>query len=168
MIIKITGISEGTHSYRFDDSVNKLGLGNPFSGNITADIELNKSHNQVILNVDMKAAAVFECDRCTKVFEQQLGSVYKVVYFFGSEPVNSIDSNIIYLPPDADKINIAPEMRDYAVLSIPMKRLCREDCRGLCPKCGTDLNEAECGCEKDNSENRWLPLTDLKSKLNNN
>ncbi len=168
MIIKIAGLSEGSHSYQFNESVNKLELGSPFSENITVDVELNKSHNQVILNVDLKASAVFECDRCNKVFEKKLNPVYKVVYFFGNEPEDNIDTNIVYLQPDADKINIAPEMRDYALLAIPMKKLCREDCKGLCPVCGTDLNEADCGCEKNGTDSRWLPLMDLKKKINNN
>lgn len=168
MIIKIAGLSEGSHSYHFNESASKLELGNPFSENITADVELNKSLNQIILSVDLKVSAVFECDRCNKVFEKQLNPVYKVIYFFGKEPENNADTNIVYLHPDTDKINIAPEIRDYALLAIPMKKLCTEECKGLCPECGTDLNESECDCIKDGTDSRWLPLMDLKKKINNN
>jgi uncharacterized protein len=44
-----------------------------------------------------------------------------------------------------------------------MQPLCREDCRGLCPRCGADLNEGECACEPGPVDNRWAGLAQLKS-----
>jgi len=91
-----------------------------------------------------------------------------MVYFFGKESVDNGSINIVYLPMDADKIDLTAELRDYAVLSIPMKNLCKEDCLGLCYKCGKNLNEGECDCEKTNIDIRWQPLIELKKRLNTN
>ena len=49
-----------------------------------------------------------------------------------------------------------------------MKRLCKEDCKGLCVKCGSDLNEKQCECEDSEIDDRWKVLTELKNKLNKN
>jgi uncharacterized protein len=49
-----------------------------------------------------------------------------------------------------------------------MKKLCREDCKGLCNVCGKDLNDGDCNCDRSNADIRWLPLKELKNKLNNN
>jgi uncharacterized protein len=168
MIIKIAGLSEGVHYYKFEEPIESLGLDNPFFGNLTADVELSKSHREIILKVDVKVNANFECDRCTKDSVQQLNPVYQVVYLFGNPPDENVNINVIYLHPEADKINIAPEVRDYVLLSLPMKKLCMEECKGLCRNCGKDLNEGDCKCETNNIDSRWLPLKELQKKLNNN
>jgi uncharacterized protein len=168
MIIKIAGLSEGVHYYKFEEPIESLGLESPFFGNLTADVELSKSHSEIILKVDVKVNANFECDRCTKNFVQQLNPVYQVVYLFGNPPDDNININVIYLHSEADKINIAPEVRDYVLLALPMKMLCMEECKGLCRNCGKDLNEADCNCETENTDSRWLPLKELQKKLNNN
>ena len=47
------------------------------------------------------------------------------------------------------------------LLSLPMKSLCREDCRGLCPQCGHNLNNGECGCRQETVDPRLAALKDL-------
>ena len=76
--------------------------------------------------------------------------------------------DITYLPHDADKIDISKDVRDYLILSVPMKRLCKEDCKGLCYKCGKDLNEGKCDCTELEVDDRWKPLLELKNKINKN
>ena len=49
-----------------------------------------------------------------------------------------------------------------------MKNLCKEDCKGLCQKCGTDLNKEKCSCKAEEIDPRWKPLVNLKDKLNLN
>jgi len=168
MYIKIAGLSEGSHTYRFDDNVEHLGLEKPFFGNFSADVELNKSHSQIVLKVNVRLKAAFECDRCTRNYEQELNPVYTVVDFFGSEPQDNTDVNVIYIPHEADKIDLVHEMRDYSLLAVPMKKLHSPDCKGLCFRCGIDLNEADCSCDKESVDSKWLPLKELKNKLSNN
>ncbi len=50
-------------------------------------------------------------------------------------------------------------------LNIPMKPLCRPDCKGLCPTCGADRNETACSCEEPTADSRWAALAALKSRL---
>ena len=87
---------------------------------------------------------------------------------FGQEPDDNDSIDISYLPLEADKIDITKDVRDYALLAIPMKKLCKEDCKGLCVNCGKNLNEGDCNCSKDMIDPRWLPLQELKNKLNIN
>ncbi len=168
MKIKISNLSDGVHNFYFDEDVGELDLKEPFWGNCKVDVELNKLHNQIILNANLTLNAKFDCDRCNKNFDTVLTGSYKIVYLLGTEPVESESLNIAYLPLDADKIELAGDVRDYAFLAIPMKKLCKEDCKGLCVKCGKDLNEGECNCEFQNTDPRWLPLAELKNKINNN
>ena len=168
MKIKISSLSDGVHNFNFDESVEELGLEEPFHGNFKVDVELNKLHNQIILNANLTLNANFDCDRCNKNYDDVLTSSYQMVYLSGTEPIDNGAINITYLPFDADKIELDNDVRDYALLAIPMKKLCKDDCKGLCSNCGKDLNEGDCGCEHNTVDPRWLPLKELKNKLNNN
>ena len=168
MIIKISGLRDGIHDFNFDDNISELRLETPFFGNFIAKISLNKSHNQIILTVNISLNANFDCDRCSSNYNKVLKSKFQMVYFFGKEPVDTDSINTVYLPLDADKIDLKAELRDYAVLSIPMKNLCKEDCLGLCYKCGKNLNEGECDCERTNIDLKWQPLIELKKRFKTN
>lgn len=61
-----------------------------------------------------------------------------------------------------DKIDLEPMVRDVVVLGIPTRPLHRADCKGLCPRCGTDLNERDCGHRRELVDLRWAPLKSLK------
>jgi uncharacterized protein len=72
--------------------------------------------------------------------------------------------DIIYLHPETDKIDLSEDVRDYALLALPMKKLCSENCKGLCPKCGKNLNDGPCECRDEKIDPRWEPLQKLKTK----
>ena len=168
MKIKISNLSEGSHQFRFSEPVNVIGLEEPFEGNIVVDVELKKTHNQIILDSSINADAVFECDRCTTSFKRQLKANYEMVYLQGVEPADTKSDNITYITAEKDSIDISDDVRDYAVLSVPMKKLCTEECKGLCVKCGKNLNEGDCSCNQNEIDARWQPLMDLKNKLSTN
>ena len=56
-------------------------------------------------------------------------------------------------------------LREQVLLATPVRALCREDCKGLCPHCGRNLNIEQCNCEQHVSDPRWDALNDLKNKL---
>ncbi|MHB8579595.1 MAG: YceD family protein [Ignavibacteriaceae bacterium] len=168
MIIKISNLREGVHNYIFDEPIKEIGIEDFFFGNVLAEIELNKSNNQIVLNATLKLNANFECDRCNTNCTTNITMNYQMVYLFGKEPVESDSINVVYLPLDADKIKLDDDIKDFALLSIPMKKLCKDDCKGLCFKCGKNLNEGNCSCDKSEIDVRWLPLVELKNKINTN
>ena len=61
-----------------------------------------------------------------------------------------------------DGLFLADVLAEQVNLSLPMKVICRSDCRGLCPHCGANLNNEECRCEKHASDARLAPLARLK------
>jgi len=67
------------------------------------------------------------------------------------------------LDPDAyliedGQLDLAPLVRETALLELETERVCREDCAGLCPVCGVDRNSAECSCDSSVRDNRWAAL----------
>lgn len=167
MIIKISNLLEGEHYFNFDENVQKLELEEPFFGNFSTDVKLTKLHNQIILDSHTKINARFECDRCGTEFETLLENDYEMVYLMNEVPEESEAINVVYLPADAVTINIKNDLREFAILSIPMKKLCKRDCKGLCYRCGGDLNKNECNCSNAEIDPRWQKLIDLKNNINN-
>jgi uncharacterized protein len=71
------------------------------------------------------------------------------------------EEDIIHVEHDVVKFDIGGYVHDAIILSLPMKIVCREDCKGLCVVCGGNLNEGECGCRPENSDPRWQGLGGL-------
>ena len=168
MIIKISNLNVGEHHFVFEDKVDVLDLDKPFYGKYKSSVKLNKLHDQLILSVDSVFKVKFECDRCGTEFKTSLKSDYQMIYLMNESPEETDSLNVAYLNRDADKIDLKSDVREFALLSIPMKKLCKEDCKGLCYKCGADLNIEKCSCQQHEIDDRWKPLMILKDKFNSN
>ena len=168
MRIKISGLENGMYEYDFEANIEKIDLTKPLFGNYNTNVVLNKFDDQIILEASTTIGANFICDRCGTAFKQTVKSKYKMIYLLRSIEGAEEEINITYLSPDTHIIDISKDVRDYMILSTPMKRLCKEDCKGLCAKCGVDLNEKQCDCNDDEIDDRWKVLLELKNKLNKN
>lgn len=60
------------------------------------------------------------------------------------------------------QIDLSPAVREQILLSVPASPLCREDCKGLCPRCGKDLNDGDCGCDRTAMDPRWSALKGIQ------
>jgi uncharacterized protein len=65
---------------------------------------------------------------------------------------------------EGKEIDLSPAVREQVLLSVPASPLCREDCLGLCAKCGKDLNEGDCGCDRSVIDPRWAALKGIQLK----
>jgi len=62
-------------------------------------------------------------------------------------------------------MDLEDSLREQILLAVPIKTLCRYDCKGLCPTCGANRNEQPCGCDQSKPDPRWAALAELKNKL---
>lgn len=166
MLIKFTNLHVGIHELKFEKDVNELQLGDQFVDNLILDCKLDKSQHQIVVNCNLTISAQLNCDRCNSDFTKDFSSEFTLTYLFGKEDADNTDLNVKYLSLTDDKIDLTDDIVDYAKLSVPMKKLCSEDCMGLCVKCGTNLNQNNCGCNEDIENPVWEPLLKLKDKLN--
>jgi uncharacterized protein len=65
-------------------------------------------------------------------------------------------------PFDGEQVDLAPMVRELVLMELPAAPLCREDCAGLCPTCGADLNAGSCDCPVDDRDPRWAALDVLR------
>lgn len=164
MKIKITNFSDGIHYFDFTEPAKSLDLDEPFTGDVNVKVRMDKSHSQIVLFCDLTVMGNLVCDRCGADFQGEIKSSFILTYLFDKEQVESDDLNLYYLSPETDKIDIRGDVKEYARISVPMKILCSEDCRGLCPRCGKNLNEGDCDCQPDQINPVWSELLKLKKK----
>ena len=103
-----------------------------------------------------------ECRRCLTPADAPVN--LEIGALFTQDPEALEDPDSYPVAPDATEIDVTPAVREELLLAAPRYVLCREDCKGMCPQCGQDLNAGPCGCAPA-TDARWQPLKSLKDKL---
>lgn len=164
MKIQISGLSEGIHQYAFEVQASELELGEQFQGTVTVHATLDKTPTQLLLTATIHTQGRFECDRCVAPFTATLSPSYTMVYVNeGSDTTDLDPSEFQLLPSGAHMIELAEDVRQTTLLAVPLKLLCSEQCKGLCPKCGKNLNEGACSCKEEIVDTRWERLRHLRA-----
>jgi len=78
-------------------------------------------------------------------------------------PVTGTEAEISYY--EGESLLLEDVLREQVLLAVPLKATCRQDCKGLCPQCGANLNLTQCSCAEPAEDPRWSGLRDLRSKL---
>lgn len=137
----------------------EIGMDERFVAPVKVQATLEKNPKHVYLKADIRSDGVFTCDRCLDDFRREIETSYNLLYKFGSEEGTAPgDQEIVYIHPEASFVDIADDVRQYSILAVPQKLLCREDCKGLCPTCGINRNRASCKCESEEVDQRWQGL----------
>ncbi len=110
----------------------------------------------------LRSRMVGECRRCLAPVAVPI--VADVDALFSQDPDALEDPSSYPLARDALVIDLRPAVREELLLAVPRWVVCREDCRGLCPRCGKDLNAGACGCPAP-VDARWGGLTAVRHKL---
>ena len=104
----------------------------------------------------ISAGMLCRCDRCAREFVRE--AVIDVETGLADQLQDEEDPDYFLL--DGDKLDIDDLLESAFILSMDQQILCREDCKGLCPRCGADLNDGPCGCKKE-SDPRLAVLEQL-------
>lgn len=127
----------------------------------TGLVDIGRTPQGLVVTGHFSAKTSAECARCLKIFDQQLDWDMTELYAFNEK---SVTESGLFVPEDA-QIDLEPIIRDYALLEIPIRPLCRPDCKGLCPVCGQDLNVRDCGHRSQEDESPFSSLKNLKKLL---
>lgn len=114
-------------------------------GLILADVEgtarISRTPQGLLVEGKFTGSTHLECVRCLSDYSQPLKWDFIELYAFTQD--NITESGLL-VPEDAH-IDLQPLVREFAILEFPIKPLCNQDCKGLCPECGQNLNEKNCG-----------------------
>ena len=134
------------------------------------DAEVRKDHEKVRLVGRIKATLDLDCGRCLDPFQVPVDSKFDLMFLPQTantgkpeQEVQDADVGVSYYRDDV--IDLAEVVREQLLLALPMKPLCREDCRGLCPVCGANRNRESCECRAEWLDPRLEPLRALKKNI---
>jgi uncharacterized protein len=121
---------------------------------VRLDAELDRRGDQFTLRGELITETSEECARCLNSFRSQLESEFTVIADRGGrhsqEDEPEMDDYLLF--HDGRVLELEKPVREQIVLSRPMQSLCRPDCKGLCLRCGADLNAEPCKCESGRVE----------------
>jgi uncharacterized protein len=120
-----------------------------FKHEVAYDFLAQIQGNALLVTGTVRTPATLRCSRCVTVFEQPL-IVRQFVFHRELE--------------GEDFVDLTSNIREDIILELPQRALCREDCRGLCPQCGKNLNEGPCQCRTPHVDVHWHALDQLKLK----
>ena len=116
-----------------------------------------------MLLLEFQASTVLSsvCDRCMKAFDNPKTVTYQCM--LADEVQDEENDDIVLL--EKDQVDLGDLAKTVFILEMDTKTLCSEDCKGLCPKCGADLNQGSCGCKPD-TDPRLAALAVLLNREN--
>jgi DUF177 domain-containing protein len=134
---------------------------------VTATAELVGT--EIRIRGHLKTRLSAQCDRCLAPIEIPLDRDFDVIYRPSASLVRGREEEI-EVPKDelevgffsGDGVELAEIVTEQVILSVPMKVVCREDCKGLCPSCGADMNRAACQCSARQKTGEVSPFERLK------
>jgi DUF177 domain-containing protein len=138
-------------------------------GQCELTLRATRNDAKVALVGRVRAVVEFECDRCLTSLSIPVEAPFDLLYVppIGTGDERELAEKDLSLSfYQEGTINVDDLTREQIELALPMARLCSDDCRGLCPGCGVNLNAVECACREEQMDSRWAALKDLKSRLN--
>lgn len=116
----------------------------------------------ILLTGTATGSVLLQCARCLRGFSSDITPSLCELFVAPGQEVSPDED--VYEVRGAE-IDVEPALRDVMTLALPLNPLCREDCKGICARCGTDLNAGSCECVDDDVDPRWAELDALRAKL---
>jgi uncharacterized protein len=155
-----------TREYEIDDVVDITSDGK--GSRVKGEVKLLRTQRSILAECALSTDVELACSRCLSPFRYPLEVNFQEEFL----PTVDLVSGVALPPPEEagtftiDEhhiLDLTEAVRQYALLAIPMKPLCREDCAGLCPSCGQNLNRGRCDCPVPSTDPRWSELMKLAS-----
>ena len=118
----------------------------PFANAVRVTGRVRNMAGAMVLGARLSSVLSLVCDRCAKPFEREKTVEYETLLAFELE--NGESDDIVLLDGDGE-LDLDALMEEIFLLEMDTKNLCSEDCRGLCPGCGADLNVEPCRCKRE-------------------
>ena len=129
---------------------------------------IRTSGSEVRVSGTIDARVEVECDRCLKALEVAVSAKFALEYITGQEyestQVAELSTEEMAVSVfDGEAIDVDEIVREQILLAVPDRALCKDDCKGICSNCGTDLNSGNCNCESSEIDPRWEALKKFKN-----
>ncbi len=171
-VLNIRDLPDGVTRQEFMTKASEFPLdymGIEVSGTLAARAEITKSKDQIIFRGSVSAPSKLLCARCAEEFEKVIESNLVFVLAFvpeqKEEEFQDEDSeDYFFIAEGTIEYDFSSQIRELLILAVDLKPLCKDECQGICPNCGKNLNYEQCDCNREQIDERWLPLKDLTDR----
>lgn len=132
-----------------------------FPGPVKAILVVSNNGTTLVVEGEVSGRLTLNCSRCLDNYDYFFEVPFSETYAQAAQ-----DNVGEVVPFSGDILDITPEVLNSIILSLPMKALCREDCRGLCQRCGCNLNKSRCDCSNEETDPRLSVLKKLLKGTN--
>lgn len=149
----------------FDIDPDELQLLTPVQVNMT----IEKVEDEFVCLGTFKTSGRYACSRCLAEIETTIEESFEMFFrrqesaYLPQDMELSVEDTLEYFYSGKD-IDFGEHLRELLILTVPIKVLCQEDCKGLCSHCGQNLNEGTCSCKNEQIDPRWEKLRELYNK----
>jgi uncharacterized protein len=126
--------------------------------------------NDIRVAGDLCTSLELACARCLEPVVEKVKRDFDLLYRprgadAGKDEISvtTTEAEVSYY--EGEGLLLEDVLREQVLLAMPLKTICREDCKGLCPQCGKNLNLEQCSCSDVAEDPRWAALKDIRSKL---
>jgi uncharacterized protein len=133
-----------------------------FHGPVRASLEAHQTGPDVVVEGTITGELDTTCRRCLKALRVPVREDIAIRFRPGLTALEAEDAEVYTFGEDDAELDLGGPIRAEILLAAPQFVDCSETCKGLCPRCGQNLNEGECRCEDSDVEDRWAPLRQLK------
>jgi uncharacterized protein len=151
-----------TREYEVDEAIEIGGRERRAQGRL----KLTRTDRGILAQGLLYTETEIVCSRCLEVSDCRLTLKIEEEYYPTTDiltgaPIAAPEQTDAYTIDEHHIVDLTEAVRQYAALAVPMKPLCRANCAGLCPTCGRNLNEGDCGCPQQPADPRWAALNKL-------
>jgi uncharacterized protein len=134
---------------------------------VRVEMDIHKDKDRFRLEGTARTVLELTCSRCLEPYQMPVDAAFDLRYLPASEATGDEERQVDEEDLDTsvyrdDQIDLNEVLREQFYLALPMKPLCRDDCAGLCPQCGTNRNTGACSCVTEPEDPRLAPLKGLK------
>ncbi|NIP39512.1 MAG: DUF177 domain-containing protein [Candidatus Dadabacteria bacterium] len=134
-----------------------------FDSNVRIDANIYKDERQIVLNGSLNLSYISPCSRCLIDVALKLNSDLKLILVPDSKDEDEYENDTVVSSYSGNTIDITDYLTEMVSISLPVKILCDEACKGLCPDCGADLNTDICSCKQDRVSPEFAVLKNYKN-----
>lgn len=135
---------------------------------VRVNIKLERTGRRVLAQGPISTQFRLTCSRCLDEFDQPIADSLFMVFSPRIQVEEMAEENAGSMNEEyynGEEIDIWLIIKENLFLSIPIKPVCRDNCRGLCPKCGQNLNSGECGCSRPTGHPGMAKMKQIRDKL---
>ena len=161
--IYLSEIKEGHSTYELQvpPRIVDLEENKELNSNINIHHEIERIGEEIFLKSRLQTVADLVCDRCLDEYQLNVDETVDIILTHDSDLTEREEEDIYLIPPANDEVDITDSVRQSLILAVPFKKICNEACKGLCPKCGVNLNREQCDCTHEHLDPRWAALKDI-------